>query len=186
MTRPEAYEWLKTNVISDSLTKHCLAVEAAMMGYAKVYDEDVERWGNCGLLHDIDFEKHPDEHPMIGVTWLREKGFDEDFVLAVQGHGDHTHTPRETLMAKALYAVDELASFIIAVALVRPEKFNDLGVKSVKKKLKDKAFARAVDRELVLKGAEAMDVEFDVHVERIIQALSQREIELNEIGLTLL
>ena len=186
MNRVEAFDWLKEHVESESLIKHCLAVEAAMLGYAKVYGQDVERWGNCGLLHDIDFEKHPDEHPMIGVQWLRDKGFDEEFVLAVQGHGDHTHTPRETLLAKTLYAVDELASFIIAVALVRPEKFNDLGVKSVKKKLKDKAFARAVDRELVVKGAADMEVDFDLHVERIIQSLAERESELNEMGLTLL
>lgn len=186
MDRSEAMSWLKEKVESESLIKHCLAVEGAMRGYAKYYGEDLERWGMCGLLHDIDFERHPDKHPLVGVDWLLDKGFDGEFVLAVKGHGDHTNTPRETKLAKTLYAVDEMASFIIAVALVRPDKFEGLTSKSVKKKLKDKAFARAVDREGVKKGAEELGVDLTDHINIIIEALQTRELELNSDGMTLL
>ncbi len=186
MDRTEGMTWLREKVESESLIKHCLAVEAAMRGYARFYGEDEERWGLCGLLHDIDFEKHPDEHPFVGTEWLREKGFDEDFALAVKGHGDYTNTPRETLMAKVLYAVDEMSSFIIAVALVRPDKFEGLASKSVKKKLKDKAFARAVDREGVLRSAEELGVDFTEHIENVIGALRTRETELEKEGLSLI
>lgn len=186
MDRIEAMSWLKEKVTSESLVKHCLAVEAAMRGYAKHYGDDMERWGLCGLLHDIDFELHPDKHPLIGVDWLLEKGFDGEFVLAVKGHGDHTNTPRETQMAKTLYAVDEMASFIVAVALVRPNKFEGLTSKSVKKKLKDKAFARAVDREGVKKGAEELGMDLTEHIELVIESLQSREAELNAEGMTLL
>jgi putative nucleotidyltransferase with HDIG domain len=186
VNRQTALEWLKENVSSESLLKHCYAVEAAMRAYGRFYDEDVERWGMCGLLHDIDFERYPDEHPLVGVEWLKEKGFDEEFVVAVKAHGDHTHTPRETHLAKALYAVDELASFIIAVALVRPDKLQGMTPKSVKKKLKDKAFARAVDREGIQKGAEAMGVDLTDHIARLIETLQVREEELSEQGVSLL
>lgn len=184
--REEAFELLKEYVESNSLLKHCLAVEASMIGYAKKFGEDVETWSSCGLLHDIDFEKHPEEHPLVGVEILREKGYSEDFVMAVKGHGDHTNTPRETMMAKTLYAVDELSGFVIACVLVRPNRFEGLKVKSVKKKLKDKAFAKAINREQINKSAEELGVDITEHIQTIIEALVQREKELKEVGLSLI
>lgn len=186
VNRESAFELLKSEVSSESLIKHCLAVEASMRGYAKHYNQDVELWGQCGLLHDIDFEKYPNEHPLMALDLLKAHGYDEEFVIAVKGHGDHTMTPRETLMAKTLYAIDELSSFIVAVALVRPEKFDGLTSKSVKKKFKDKAFARAVSREDIQKGAMELDVDITEHIDRVINALSSREIELNQMGMTML
>lgn len=184
--RDKAFKLLKEYVESHSLMKHCLAVEASMMGYAKKFGEDIESWASCGLLHDIDFEKHPEEHPLIGVKILKEKGYPEDFVMAVKGHGDDTNTPRETLMAKTLYAVDELSSFVIACAVVRPNKFEGLKVKSVKKKLKDKAFAKAVDRDRIARSAEELGIELTEHIQTVIDALVQREIDLKEDGLSLI
>lgn len=186
MTRDQALEWFNEEVSSESLKKHCYAVEASMRYYATKYEEDVEVWGQCGLLHDIDFEKHPDKHPFVGVEWLKEKGFDETFTMAVLGHGDHTNTPRETQMAKTLYAVDELSSFIVAIALVRPEKFTGLSLKSVKKKMKDKAFARAVSREGIQVGADQMGLELSDHINNVILGLQEFEAYLNEKGESLL
>ena len=186
MTREEALDWFGEEVSSDSLKKHCYAVEASMRIYAEKLNEDVLRWGLCGLLHDIDFEKYPDVHPFKGVEWLKQKGFDEEFTLAVLGHGDHTNTPRDTQMAKTLYAVDELSSFIVAVALVRPDKFEGLTSKSVKKKMKDKAFARAVSREGIQEGADALGVEITTHIDTVIEGLSKFEMFLNEKGESLL
>lgn len=186
MTRESALKWLREYIKSERLIKHSYAVEAAMVGYAKVYGEDEARWGLCGLLHDIDFEMHPEVHPMEGIKWLADKGFDQEFVLAVKGHGDHTNTPRETLMAKTLYAVDEMASFIVAVALVRPDKFEGLEPKSVKKKLKDKAFARAVDRNAVKISADELGIDFTEHIGNVIKALSEGEKRLNTSGESLL
>lgn len=185
VNREEAFELLKDYTKSDSLIKHALAVEAAMIGYAKQFDADIEEWSSCGILHDLDYEQYPEEHPLQAVTILEEKGYPEDFILAIKGHADFTETPRETNMAKTLYAVDELASFIIAVALVRPTKLEGLKVKSVKKKLKDKAFARAVDREGIVKGADELGVDMTEHIQMVIDALVTREAELNEIGMSL-
>lgn len=184
--RDKAFELLKQHVDSHSLLKHCLAVEASMIGYAKKFGEDVETWASCGLLHDIDFQKHPEEHPLIGVEILREKGYPEDFLMAVKGHGDHTNTPRETLMAKTLYSVDELSGFVIACVLVRPNRFEGLKVKSVKKKLKDKAFAKAINREQIKKSADELGVDLTEHIQTVIDALVQREEELKEQGLSLI
>ncbi len=156
-----------------------------MIYYAKQFNEDVKRWGTCGLLHDIDFEKHPDIHPLEGIKWLAKKGYDDDFVTAVKGHSDETNTPRETAMAKTLYAVDELASFIIAVALVRPTKFEGLKVKSVKKKLKDRAFAAAVDSSSIQKGADEINIELSDHIQNVIQALVEHEEILKVSGYSL-
>ena len=185
-SREKQFELLKKNISTDSLFKHSFAVEAAMVAYAKKFDEDVEKWGACGLLHDIDFEKHPEEHPMIGVKMLADEGYPEDFVLAVKGHGDHTNTSRETKLAKTLYAVDELASFIVAVALVRPTKFEGLKIKSVKKKLKDKAFAKAVNREQIQTAADDLGVELSEHIQTVIDGLVYWESELNKTGLSLI
>lgn len=159
---------------SDSLRKHALAVEIAMRAYARHYGEDEERWGVTGLLHDLDYEKHPDlsEHPMVGVAALQENGYPQDVCDAILGHGDHTGTPRETLMAKTLFAVDELTGFISAVALVRPSKqVADVEVKSIKKKLKDKAFARGCNREEMAQGARELGVEMDEHIALVLKAM---------------
>ncbi|MGV8146699.1 MAG: HDIG domain-containing metalloprotein [Alkaliphilus sp.] len=183
--REKGFKLLKQYVESSNLLKHVLAVEAAMIGYAKKYEEDVEIWATCGLLHDIDFEKYPENHPFQGVKILRENGYPEDFILAIQGHADES-TTRETLMAKTLYAVDELSSFIIACALVRPNKLEGMKVKSVKKKLKDKAFARAVNRESIISSAEELGVDMSEHIQTVIDAIVSREKELEKIGLSML
>ena len=151
---------------SPSLRQHMLAVEAAMRAYATKYGEDPETWGVVGLLHDFDYEKYPnqehsptDGHPVWGVTLLRSKGVPEPMLRAVLGHATYSGVPRDTQMAKTLFAVDELCGFLVACALVRPSKsFADLEVSSVKKKLKDKAFARGVNRDEVRQGAEELGV----------------------------
>jgi len=186
VNRDQAFELLKEYTKTDSLLKHAFAVEAAMIGYAKKFEEDVETWSACGLLHDLDYEMYPDTHPIKGVEILEEKGYPEPFVLAVKGHADFTNTPRETMMAKTLYAVDELSSFIIAAVLVRPTKFEGLKVKSIKKKLKDKGFARAVNREEIHKGAEELGVDLGEHIQLIIDALTAREEELKAQGYSLI
>lgn len=187
MDRKQAFEILKKYTQSDSLIKHALAVEAGMIGYAKKFGEDVEKWAITGLVHDIDYEKYPEEHPLKGVEILKEEGFDEDIIYAVKGHADYTNTERKSSLDKALYAVDELGSFIVACVLVRPSRsFNDLEVKSVKKKLKDKAFARAVDRELINKGAEELGVEMTEHIQNMIDFLREREEELKKMNLSLI
>lgn len=184
--REEARKLLDEYTKSDSLIKHALAVEGAMRGYAKKYNENVEYWGITGLIHDVDYEMYPEEHPLKGVEILKEKGYPHDLIEAVKGHADYTNTPRNTLLAKTLYAVDELASFIIAYILVRPNKsFEGIKVKSIKKKLKDKAFAKGVDREIVKRGAEELAVDMDEHIKTVVEALVEREKELNEMGQSL-
>ncbi len=173
MTREEAMAILTEYTKSESLLKHAFAVEAAMRAYARKFGEDEEKWGVVGLLHDFDYEKYPDEHPMKGGEILKEKGVPEEIRIAILGHANFSGVPRETLMAKALYAVDELCGFLIAVALVRPSKsIGEVKVKSVKKKLKDKSFAAKVNREEIKEGAEELGVPFEEHVEFVIKALS--------------
>ena len=187
MDRVKAFELLKQHVNSESLIKHALAVEAAMIGYAKKTNADVAVWSVLGLLHDLDYEKYPETHPMPSADILRESGYSQEFIDAVLGHADYTNVPRVTQMAKTLYAVDELASFVVAVALVRPDKFENLEVKSVRKKMKDKAFARAVNREEIQKGADELEVDLLEHIQNVIEALQERELELNkDYGLSLL
>lgn len=183
--RETAFGFLQEHVETKRLLKHSFAVEAAMRQYAKIKNEDVERWGACGLLHDIDFEKHPDNHPGPGLDWLKEYGFDEEFVAAVKGHGADDFE-RNSDMAKTLYAVDELASFVIAAALVRPTKFEGLKVKSIKKKLKDKAFAAAVSRDGINKGAEEIGIEITEHIQNVIDGLVAHEEMLKELGWSLI
>src|SRR6056297_3267219 len=186
INRKDALEIFKEWIDSDSLTKHCLAVEGAMRGCAEYFSEDVEEWGVCGLVHDIDFQKFPqDEHLEHGPKILKKAGYPKYFIDAVKGHGDFTNTPRETKMAKCLYAVDQLASFIVAVGLVRPTKLEGMKYKSVKKKIKDKAFAKAVDREEMKKGAEELDMELKDLVMVVVNALQKREKELNNMGQSL-
>ncbi len=173
MTREEAMAILTEYTKSESLLKHAFAVEAAMRAYARKFGEDEEKWGVVGLLHDFDYEKYPDEHPMKGGEILKEKGVPEEIRIAILGHANFSGVPRETLMAKALYAVDELCGFLIAVALVRPSKsIGEVKVKSVKKKLKDKSFAAKVNREEIKEGAEELGIPFEEHVEFVVKALS--------------
>src|SRR5665648_411178 len=186
INRENAMKLFNQFIDSESLTKHCLAVEGAMRGCAVKYDGDVEIWGVCGLIHDIDFQKWPDEHLKQAPAILKEAGYPEYIINAVLGHGDYTNVARDTDMAKCLYAVDQLASFIVAVALVRPTKLEGMNVKSVKKKIKDKEFARAVDRDELQKGADELGMDLGDLITLVIESLQKREDELCEIGLSLL
>jgi putative nucleotidyltransferase with HDIG domain len=160
----------------DSLRKHMLAVEAAMRAYARRFGEDEEMWGITGLLHDMDYEKHPtsDEHPMVGVRELEKRGYPEEVIHAIKGHADYLDVPRDTLMSKTLYAVDELSGFIVACALVRPEGLENMKAKSVRKKMKQKSFAAAVNREDIVRGAEELNVDLGEHIEFVAEALRER------------
>jgi putative nucleotidyltransferase with HDIG domain len=176
LNREESWELLCEWTESDSLRKHMLAVEAGMRAYAKKFGEDEEKWGITGLLHDMDYEKHPtpDEHPMVGVTELERRGYPEDVLHAIKGHADYLDVSRDTLMAKTLYAVDELSGFIVACALVRPEGLEGLKAKSVRKKMKQKSFAAAVNREDIVRGAEELGVDLNEHIEFVAGALRER------------
>lgn len=183
ITRNEALEVLKNHVKGESLIKHSLAVEAAMRGYAKIYNEDVERFGITGLLHDVDFEKYPEEHPSHARALLEGLGLDDEMLDAIVLHGKAGDVNRETLIAKVLYAVDSLSSFIIAYVLVRPDQsFEGIKLKSINKKFKDKAFARAVSREYIIEGAESLDLELSVHMTNVIDAVVIRQSELLLVG----
>lgn len=179
MNRDQALRIMYEHTTSGSLRQHMLAVETAMRAYAARHDEDPEVWGTVGLLHDFDYERYPndahsptEEHPSWGVRLLREQGLPEPLCRAILGHASYTGVPRDSLMAKTLFAVDELCGFLVACALVRPSRsFGDLEVSSVKKKLKDKAFARGVNREEVRQGAEELGVALDEHITFVIQAL---------------
>jgi putative nucleotidyltransferase with HDIG domain len=173
---------------SDSLRKHMLSVEAAMRAYAGRYGEDVERWGLAGLMHDFDYERYPndahsptDEHPAEGVRVLRGLGYPDDVLEAILGHATYSGVPRVTRMAKTLFAVDELTGLVTATALVKPSRsVHDVDARSVRKKMKDKAFARGVSREDVTRGAEELGVDLDEHVQFVIEAMRGCA---NEIGL---
>jgi putative nucleotidyltransferase with HDIG domain len=167
-----------------------LAVEAAMRAYARKYGEDEERWGLAGLMHDFDYERYPnaahsptEEHPSAGVRLLRERGYPEEVLQAILGHAVYTGVARETTMAKALFAVDELTGLITATALVKPTRsVHDVEAKSVRKKMKDKAFARGVSREDVLLGASELGVELEEHIQFVIEAMRGRAEELGLAG----
>jgi len=185
LDRAAAMALLREYTKSESLLKHALAVEAAMRAYARKYGEDEEQWGVVGLLHDFDYEIHPTaaEHPAEGARILAERGYPEDVVYAIQAHGEILGLPRKRKMDQALYAVDELAGFIIAVALVRPSKsIAEVDVAAVRKKMKDKAFARAVHREQIAAGAEELGVPLDEHVAAVIAALQSIAGELGLQG----
>jgi len=172
MTRDEAWDLLCEHTKSDGLRKHGLAVEAAMRHFARKFGEDEESWAIAGLLHDFDYERDPNGHPQNGKPILEQAGVPGTIVHAIQSHGDHTGIPRVTPMEKALYAVDEVCGFVTAVALVRPSKaVRDVDAVAVRKKMKDKAFARAVSRDMMLKGAEDLAVPFDDLVSEVITAL---------------
>ena len=173
---------------SDSLRKHMLSVEAAMRAYAEHFGEDPERWGLAGLIHDFDYERFPnaahsptEEHPSQGVKLLRERGWPEDILQAILGHAVYTNVARETRMARALFAVDELTGLITATALVKPTKsVHDVDARSVRKKMKDKAFAKGVSREDVLLGVRELGVDLDQHIQFVIDAMRR---EADAIGL---
>ena len=159
---------------SESLRRHMLAVEAAMRWYARHYGQDEETWAVTGLLHDFDYEQHPDEHPYWGVQHLRERGVGEEILQAILGHATFTGTARESLMAKALFAVDELTGLITATALVRPDRsVANLEASSVLKRMKDKAFARGVNRDDVRNGAAELGMELPEHVQNVIAAMRE-------------
>lgn len=186
ITREKALADLAEYVNTESLIKHSLAVEAAMIKMAKVYNEDENIWGCCGLLHDIAFQKYPENHGDMAYDILIKKGYDNEFCKAVKAHCDLTSENRISNMAKSLSAVDQLASFIIACALVRPEKLVGLTSKSVKKKIKDKAFARAVDREELQKGADELSIDLTVLIDYLIEGIIEREKYLNSFEISLL
>ena len=172
LNRDEVWQLLCEYTQADYLRKHHLAVEAAMKWYARKYGQDENLWGNVGLIHDFEYEKYPDQHPQKGGELLRENGWPENLVRAVMAHGDHLNIQRTELIEKTLYAVDELTGLVIAVALVRPSKrIADVDVVAVKKKWKDKAFARGVHREQIVKGAEELGVPLDEHIGNVIEAL---------------
>jgi putative nucleotidyltransferase with HDIG domain len=184
-TRADAYELLTEHTKNPNLIKHALCVEAAMRHYARHFGADEELWAVTGLIHDFDYDEHPslEEHPFAGVEILRELDYPPEIIDAVLGHADHTGVPRETQMAKVLYAVDELTGFIVAVALIRPSKnILEVPVKSVTKKFKDKAFCRAVSREEMFAGAEAIDMPMKEHVEHVLTSLQGIAEELGLAG----
>ena len=175
---------------SDSLRKHMLAVEAAMRAYAAKYGEDVELWGLAGLMHDFDYERFPndahsptEEHPAEGVRILRGLGYPEDVLQAILGHASYSGVPRVSRMAKTLFAVDELTGLVTATALVKPTKsVHDVDARSVRKKMKDKAFARGVSREDVIRGAQELGVDLDEHIAFVIEAMKATAKELGLAG----
>jgi len=169
------HEWVQ----SESLRKHCYAVADSMRHFAQVRGEDVDLWEAVGLLHDMDYERHPNQeqsptegHPFVGVVWLREHGWSEEVCRAILSHASYANVSRETPLERTLYAVDELSSFVVAVALVRPTKsIQDVELSAVKKKMKDKAFARAVNRDDIVRGAEQLGTPLDEVITNVIAAL---------------
>lgn len=189
-SRDDALALLQEYTASESLRKHMLSVEGAMRAYAAKFGEDEDRWGITGLLHDFDYERFPNEghspteqHPSEGVRILRANGYPEDILQAILGHAHYTNTPRESRMAKTLFAVDELTGLVTATALVRPSKsVHEVDARSVRKKMKDKAFARGVSREDVINGANELGVDLDEHISFVIGAMQARSADLGLSG----
>jgi putative nucleotidyltransferase with HDIG domain len=185
VSRGQAWDLFCEWTQSDSLRKHVLAVEAGMVAYARENGEDEELWAATGILHDLDYERYPDletGHPRIALKELRERGYPEELIDAVAGHAPYLGVPRETPLAKTLYAVDELSGFVTACALVRPTGIHGMTPKSVKKKMKTPAFAAAVDRDEMRRAAEELGVDFDEHVAKVIAAMEERSTELGLDG----
>ena len=185
MTRDEALALLREYVKSPTLINHCLGVEAAMRAYAPRYDGDPDMWGLTGLLHDFDWEIHPDaeRHPAAGAPILREHGIPEDVIYAIQGHATYLNVPRSHPMDKALFACDELVGLITAVTYVRPSRnIADVDVVAVRKKMKDKAFARNVNRQDIIDGAAELGVALDEHIAFVVAAMQARAEELGLAG----
>ena len=189
-SRPDALALMQQYTQSESLRKHMFSVETAMRAYAAHFGEDVERWGLAGLMHDFDYERWPNaahladtEHPAEGVRLLRERGYPDDVLQAILGHATYCNVPRETQMAKTLFAVDELTGLITATALVRPSRsVYEVDARSVRKKMKDKAFARGVNRDDVINGAESLGVELDMHIQFVVDAMRANAEELGLVG----
>ncbi|HEY7462372.1 MAG TPA: HDIG domain-containing metalloprotein [Gemmatimonadota bacterium] len=186
-TREESLALLREHTQADHLLKHMLAVEAAMVGQARRLGGDPELWGRTGLLHDMDYERHPTpaEHPYVGVEILRGRGYPEEMLRAILSHADYSGVARGTPMEHALYAVDELSGFVVACALVRPSRsLDDLTPRSVQKKFKSKAFAAGVKREDCLRGAGELGLDFDTHVANLIEDLrpAQESLGLERAG----
>src|SRR5881409_2691891 len=181
-------EWIQ----SESLRKHCYAVADSMKHFAQLRGEDVDLWEAVGLLHDMDYERHPnlersstEGHPFVGVAWLRDNGWSEEVCRAILSHADYSGVNPETGLEKTLRAVDELSSFVVAVALVRPTKsIHDVDVRAVKKKIKDKAFARAVNRDDIIRGAEQLGMPLDEVIAEVIAALKSDAERLGLAGIT--
>ena len=180
------HDWVR----SESLRKHCYAVADSMKQFAQLRGEDADLWEAVGLLHDMDYERHPnldhsptEGHPFVGVAWLREHGWGEEICRAILSHADYANVSCETALEKTLYAVDELSSFIVAVALVRPTKsIHEVDVRAVKKKMKDKAFARAVNRDDIVRGAEELGMPLDDVISNVIAALNADALRLGLAG----
>src|SRR2546430_3281178 len=189
-SRQDTLALMREYTASESLRKHMLAVEGAVRCYAQKFGEDEDRWGITGLIHDFDYERFPnhahsptEEHPSEGVRVLRSKGYPEDILQAILGHAQYTDTPRESKMAKTLFAVDELTGLITATALVRPTKsVHEVDARSVRKKMKDKAFARGVNRDDVVNGAQELGIDLDEHITFVIAAMRERSSELGLSG----
>lgn len=173
MNRQAAWELLCEYTKNENLRKHALAVEVCLRAYADKFGENTEEWGVVGLIHDFDYEMYPNapDHPLKGSEILAEKGYPEEFRRAILGHADYTGVPRDSRLAKVLFACDELAGFITACSLVRPDRIRSLAAKSVRKRMKDKAFARSVSREDILKGAEELGIPLDEHIAFCIEAM---------------
>lgn len=180
-TRDDAWALVQESTRSHTLLRHMRSVEAAMRAYARRFGEDEERWATIGLIHDWDYEMHPtlERHPQDGIEMLRAKGWPEDYLRDIASHADHLHVERDTNLRKALYAVDEMCGFILACTLVKPDRsLSAVDARTVRKKMKDNAFARGVHREELLAGAEALGVPFDEHVEFTRDALKPIASEL--------
>jgi putative nucleotidyltransferase with HDIG domain len=180
VTRERAWDTLTRYTKSEALLRHALAVEAAVRGYARRFGEDEELWGVTALLHDFDYEIHPtlDKHPQDGAAILRDEGYPEELIEAVLSHAEHLGMPRDTDLKKALFACDELAGFVHACGLVRPDGIDTLTPKSVKKKLKQPSFAAGVHRDEVYAGAELLGVDFDEHIQSVTDAMKPISREL--------
>lgn len=185
LNRSDALALLQEYTKSESLLRHAYAVEQAMRKYAQKYGENEDKWGITGLLHDFDYEKYPtaEEHPFVGNKILKEHGYEDEILEAIMGHAEYTGVPRTTLLAKTLFACDELTGFIFAVTYVRPSKsVNDVKVKSVTKKLKDKGFAAKVSRTDINNGIEELGVDRAEHIQFVIDALKEKAEELGLAG----
>jgi putative nucleotidyltransferase with HDIG domain len=185
LNREQAWDLVREWTASESLRRHMLAVEAAMRAYARKFSEDEELWGLVGLLHDLDYERHPDletGHPRVALAEFEQRGFSPEFVRAVASHADFLGVSRDSRLERTLFAVDELCGFVMACAYVRPQGIHGMTPKSVKKKMKTPAFAAAVNRDELRAGAEHLGVDFDEHVAFVIAALEERSGELGLDG----
>lgn len=186
-TRKEALRLLYEYTKTEALLRHAYAVEAAMRWYARFYGEDEESWGMAGLLHDFDYERFPqlskDAHPFAGAKILEQEGYSSEIIQAILGHATYSGVPRQTLMAKTLFACDELAGLVYASVLVRPDRaIANLTAQSVKKKMKDKAFARNVNREDIKTGADELGIDLTEHIENVVKGMQTVAVELGLQG----